>query len=406
VIHIFFDHMNTRITPTVKAFGLGLLVSVLVITSALGGALADRLFVIKPLDAITKRAGVFSTPSSDNTPTTQILNPQEKSIVEVSEQASRSVVTISIKRETPRITQFSPFGGLFGFDTPPIRRDEDEEPQDIGTGFVVDSEQGLIVTNKHVISETGAEYFVEDKDGKQYPIKRFYRDPANDIGIVKIEGSSLPAMELGDSDQVKVGQFVIAIGTALGEFRHTVTTGVVSGLGRGIVAGDSFGFNSERLDNVIQTDAAINPGNSGGPLLNSEGRVIGVNSAVAGGAENIGFAIPINVIKEILNNFNATGQFDRPFFGVQYQMIPQRTAIMNNLPEGAYVADVVPNSSASEAGIKEGDIITKFDGKEIKGENDLASIINNKKIGDSVEVEYWRGGEKKTTRVTLKVRQE
>lgn len=402
--------MNKVFTPTVKAFSFGLGISILVLGSALGGALADRLFVIKPLDSLVKRAGGLVVAPNSSSSQPQIMNAQELSIVDISEQASKSVVTISIKRKNQPISRFSPFGGMFGFGSPfgaPDSKSDSEalKPQDIGTGFVVDSNAGLIVTNKHVISDTDAEYFIEDKDGKEYPVKKLYRDPANDIGIISFEGK-LPAIDLGDSDQLRVGQSVVAIGTALGEFRHTVTTGVISGLGRGITAGDGFGLGSERLDNVIQTDAAINPGNSGGPLLNSEGKVIGVNSAVAGNAQNIGFAIPINVIKESLQTFNTTGKFDRPFFGVQYQMIPQKTALMNNLPEGAYIAEVVPNSSASEAGLKEGDIITKFGGKEVKGDMDLASIINQKKIGDSVEIEYWRDDEKKTTKVTLKERQE
>ncbi len=390
----------------IKPFLLGLSVSVLVIASALGGAVADRLFVIKPLDGLIQRT--FTSKQQSSTPETPRLNNQENSIVSISETASKSVVTISIKRKNQPFSRLSPFGffGFSPFDTPNQGLNQnDNEPQDIGTGFVVDSKAGLIITNKHVISDTQAEYFVEDKDGNQFIVKKMYRDPANDIGIILIEGE-LPAVELGDSDQLKVGQSVIAIGTALGEFRHTVTTGVISGLGRGITASDGSGFSSERLDNVIQTDAAINPGNSGGPLLNSEGKVIGVNSAVAGNAQNIGFAIPINIIKESLDNFNRTGKFERPFFGVQYQMISKKTALMNNLPQGAYVVDVVPGTSASEAGITADDIITKFDGTELKDDTDLAKLINNKKVGDSIELEYYRDGEKKATKVTLKERQE
>lgn len=401
--------MNTVHLTPLKTFLLGLSISVLVLTSAFVGAIADRLFVIKPLDALAQRTSTFFKTTNDTSSQSVVLNNQETDIVNISEKASQSVVTISIKRKNQPLSRLSPFG-MFGFgspfETPNQNSDSDEEEaQDIGTGFVVDSKAGFVVTNKHVISEADSEYFVEDKEGKVYPIKKIYRDPANDIGIVLIEGE-LPAAELGDSDQLKVGQSVIAIGTALGEFRHTVTTGVISGLGRGITAGDSLGFQAERFDNVIQTDAAINPGNSGGPLLNSQGRVIGVNSAVAGNAENVGFAIPINVIKESIDNFNKTGQFERPFFGVQYQMIPQKTALMNNLPEGAYVVDVVSGSSADDAGIQEQDIITKFDGQIVNGDNDLAKTINQKKIGDSIEVEYWREGEKKVLTVKLKERQE
>lgn len=393
--------MKVHITPTTKSFLLGLSISLLVVVSALGGAIADRLFVIRPLDYLLRKAGQSFTNSS--IPALPVpLSENENTIIGVSEKASQSVVTVSIKKKQSSFMRISPFD-MFGFGFQSPQQEPEEIQQDIGTGFVVDGGAGIIVTNKHVISDTSAEYSVIDKDGKEYPVKHFYRDPSNDIGIVQIDGQ-LPSMVLGDSDQVKVGQSVIAIGTALGEFRHTVTTGVISGLGRGITAGDSFGFSSERLDNVIQTDAAINPGNSGGPLLNSSGQVIGVNVAVAGGAQNIGFAIPINVIKESLNNFNQTGKFERPFMGIQYQMIPQKTAIMNSLPEGAYLAEVVADSSASDAGLQNGDVITKFDGQDVKGDTDLASLINKKKVGDRVQVEYWRNGEKKSTEVTLKER--
>jgi len=157
--------------------------------------------------------------------------------------------------------------------------------------------------------------------------------------------TKLKALELGDSGNLKVGQFVIAIGTALGEFRHTVTTGVISGLGRGIVAGSEYEGYVERLDDVIQTDAAINPGNSGGPLLNSAGQVIGINVAVAQGAQNIGFAIPVNVFKNSLEKFRETGKFPaKPFLGIRYQMVSQQAAIANEVPQGAYVVEVVDGS--------------------------------------------------------------
>jgi len=234
-------------------------------------------------------------------------------------------------------------------------------------------------------------------------VEKIYRDPINDLAILQIAGGDkLKTLELGDSDSLKVGQFVIAIGTALGEFRHTVTTGVVSGLGRGIVAGDGFS-DFEQLDNVIQTDAAINPGNSGGPLLNSAGQVIGVNVAVSSSGENIGFALPINVVRESLENFEATGRFSRPMLGVSYRMVSKDTAILNEVPEGAYVIDVMAGSSADEAGIKPGDIITEVDGQkvgEIKG--GLANVINTKKVGDQVSVKLWREGEMREFAVILK----
>ena len=200
---------------------------------------------------------------------------------------------------------------------------------------------------------------------------------------------------MGTSENLKVGQFVIAIGTALGEFRSTVTTGIISGIGRGITAGSAFQGYVERLDNVIQTDAAINPGNSGGPLLNSAGQVIGVNVAVAAGAENIGFAIPIDVVKTAIDNFKQTGNFaSKPFLGIEYSMITEEAAILNSVPQGAYVANVITGSPAEKAGIVAGDIVTKLDGEELKNaEGGLAEVISKKKAGQSVEIEIWRDGE-------------
>ena len=202
----------------------------------------------------------------------------------------------------------------------------------MGTGFVVDA-QGLIVTNKHVVADSQAQYQVITADNQSYPVQNIYRDPANDLAFLKIDAQGLTPVELGDSDNLKVGQFVVAIGTALGEFRHTVTTGVISGLGRGITAGSVFEGYVEELDNVIQTDAAINPGNSGGPLINSAGQVVGVNVAVASGAENIGFALPINTVKTALADFTRPGIF-RPFLGVNYTMISQEAAILMKFPKG------------------------------------------------------------------------
>ncbi|HSX40650.1 MAG TPA: trypsin-like peptidase domain-containing protein, partial [Candidatus Saccharimonadales bacterium] len=241
-------------------------------------------------------------------------------------------------------------------------------------------------------------------DEKTYTVQKIYRDPLNDIAILKIDpaenaGKTLQPVAMGDSSHLQVGQFVIAIGTALGEFRNTVTTGVISGLGRGITAGDEFAGFAERLDNVIQTDAAINPGNSGGPLLNSSAQVIGINTAVAQSGQNIGFALPINVVKDSLDNFNQNGQFNRPYLGVAYKMLDRDTAIANDVVAGAYVQSVVKGSPAEKAGLRQGDIITKADGKSLQdGKTELASIIGGKKVGDSVSLTIWRNG--KTTDVT------
>ena len=382
-----------------KSFLMGLSVSVLVLFSAIGGAVADRVFVIKPLDYLLGEGiGGFHLPEKSNLVTQKILN-EEGVVIDVADKASVGVVTVAVEREQRVIEPIeSPFG-FFGFGLDSGKTEIIE--QDIGSGFVV--EGGMVVTNKHVVSDTQASYKVIDYNDEEYVVEKIYRDPINDLAILQIAGGDkLKVLELGNSDSLKVGQFVIAIGTALGEFRHTVTTGVVSGLGRGIVAGDGFS-DFEQLSNVIQTDAAINPGNSGGPLLNSAGQVIGVNVAVSSSGENIGFALPINVVRESLENFEATGRFSRPMLGVSYRMISKDTAILNEVPEGAYVIDVMVGSSADEAGIKAGDIITEVDGQkvgEIKG--GLANVINTKKVGDQVSVKLWREGEMREFAVVLK----
>jgi S1-C subfamily serine protease len=178
---------------------------------------------------------------------------------------------------------------------------------------------------------------------------------------------------------------------------------VVSGLGRGIAAGSPFEGAVERLDNVIQTDAAINPGNSGGPLLNSAGQVIGVNTAVSSQGQNIGFAIPINIVKEAIDLFNKTGQFNRPYLGVRYRMVNLKLALANEVPQGAYVQEIVENSPADKAKIEAGDIITKIGGEKVDGNDEagLSKLVGKHKIGDKVEIELWREGDTKSVTVIL-----
>src|SRR3990167_7962106 len=322
----------------------------------------------------------------------RIVN-EESVVIDIVEKVSPSVVTVGIEQKLSDIDPFDPFG-VFG-----LPRAVKQE-QDIGSGFVV-STDGLIVTNKHV-TDGNEKYKVITQDGKKYDVARIYRDPSNDIAILKISATGLKMVEMGDSSKVKVGQLVVAVGTPLGEFRGSVTKGIISGLGRGITTGSPFEGFAERLDNVIQTDAAINPGNSGGPLLNSAGQVIGVNSAIAQNGQNIGFAIPINIVKDSLKNFNETGQFNRPYLGVAYNIISQRAALLNDVPEGALVQDVIKESAAEKAGIQKGDIITKINGKNIKTQNgSVAAIISSKKIGDKISIDLYRDGKNLSLTATL-----
>ena len=378
-----------------KKFFVGLALGLVIFASVVGGAIGDRVIGYRLLDRWFPRQG------GERQVVREVLT-EENVVISVVEEVTPSVVTVGIKK-TERFLEpgsffLDPFG-FFGWQRPQVR--EKQVEQDIGSGFLI-SEDGLIVTNKHVVADREAEYKVITYDDKEYKVEKIYRDPANDLAILKISGSGFKPVKLGDSDKLKVGQFVIAIGTALGEFRSTVTTGVISGLGRGIKASTGWGGVVESLDNVIQTDAAINPGNSGGPLLNSSGEVIGVNVATTQGAENIGFALPINLVKESLEQLEKTGRFSRPFLGVRYKMIDRRTAILNEVPEGAFVIEVVEGSAAEKAGIKEGDIIVKVDGEAVREKaGGLAKIINQKRVGETIEIEVWREGETEILRVTL-----
>ena len=364
--------------------GMGILIGMFVMIVFIGGAVSQELWGMPVIDSLLRRVG-------NSRVVEQRILTEESAVTEVAERVSPAVVTVTYKREKPVLQEYflDPFG-MFRGSRP--SGEVDIEQVDIGSGFVVDK-TGLVVTNKHVVSMGQAsDYKVVLKDESEHQVEKIWRDPVNDLAILKVSSGEFSAIEMGDSDKLKVGNFVVAIGTALGEFRHTVTTGVISGLGRGITAGNGFS-GAEKLDNVIQTDAAINPGNSGGPLLNTAGQVIGVNVAVSQAANNIGFAIPINVVKDSLKNFNETGQFERPFFGARYQLISKEQGILNNVPAGAYVVEVVGDSTAALAGIVKGDIITKFEGKSVSEvEGGLSELLGKKKIGDKVEVDIWRDG--------------
>jgi serine protease Do len=262
-----------------------------------------------------------------------------------------------------------------------------------------------------VVNDANATYTVVTNDGKSYAAKVVSLDRVNDVAFVRITASNLPVVQLADSGAVKVGQKVVAIGNALGQFQNTVTEGIISGLGRPIMAGDQVGGDPEPLQNLLQTDAAINPGNSGGPLVNLDGQVVGINTAVAGqGAQNIGFAIPINDVKPLLASVKSVGRIVRAYLGVRYVLIDKQTATANSLPvdRGAWVraADdanpgVVADSPAAKAGVKEGDIITKIGNDTVDATHSLQSLIGKHKVGDKVAVTVLRDGKTQTLNATL-----
>ncbi len=321
---------------------------------------------------------------------TQKILEEESVVIDVVEKVSPSVVSIAVED----VDVLGPFG---------FPQQGKKQESGIGTGFVV-SKDGLILTNKHVVSQNRAYIaIIRANDGteRKLEIKELHLDPFNDLALVKVDANDLKPVEMGDSGNLKVGQKVIAIGNALGQFENTVTTGVVSGLGRGVTPFDPSTGLTERLEDLVQTDAAINPGNSGGPLVNTAGQVIGINTAVAS-AENIGFAIKINIAKELIVDFTSSGgKISRPFLGVRYSHISRESALLNDVPEGELVRQVVEGSAASGAGIKIGDIITHFDGQKLTEEETLSKIIRTKKVGDVVKIRVFRDGQTLDLSATL-----
>jgi serine protease Do len=263
-----------------------------------------NIFMLAQINGLipTLSAQKVANTALSKTPTATLTNlPTSSAITTVVTESVPSVVTIKMTKTVSNYTiQINPFNPFNPFRRVPTS--SRETAQNIGSGFIVGA-NGLIMTNKHVVSDTEASYSAITNDGKEYKATSIYRDDANDLAILKVEATNLKAITLGNADNLQLGEEVIAIGTPLGQFTNTVTSGIVSGLGRGVTAGSGYEGYVEKLDNVIQTDAAISPGNSGGPLLNLKGEVIGINTAVSTEGQNIGFAIPVNVIKTVLTKY-------------------------------------------------------------------------------------------------------
>lgn len=341
-------------------------------------------------------------------------------IVAVVEEAKKAVVSVVVTKDVPvleryyeRIDPFEEWGPFGGITIPRIReRGTQEREVGGGTGFFV-SDDGMLVTNKHVVADDDARYSIVTNDGDSYDAEVLVRDSQMDIAILHVKDipdDAYAHLIFGNASEVRPGQTVIAIGNALTEFRNSVSVGVVSGVSRSIVAGDMWGGASEFIEGVIQTDAAINPGNSGGPLLDLQGRVIGVNVAVVGGAENIGFALPANVVERTVTSVQEFGEIRHPYFGVRYITLNNAIAKNNDLPVayGAWVRGgihgpaVLADSPAMRARILENDIIISFDGVSLEnGDITLATLVRQKSVGDTVPVVYLRNGERRTITVTL-----
>ena len=361
--------------------------------------------------------------NSKSTPPYVPQTDEENITVKAVEQVSPAVASIIITKEVSELGNFSgpnifPFDDFFEFGFPfespniePQPSEGETRKQQVGggSGFIITSD-GFIVTNRHVVSDEKAEYTVLLSDGRQFEAKVLGKDTLNDLAVIKIEAEGLPTAVLGNSDSIRIGQTVIAIGNALGEFRNTVTKGVISGINRRVVAGDGFGT-SEVIEEAIQTDAAINPGNSGGPLINLDGEVIAVNTAISREGQLVGFAIPINVAKNMVESVKKYGKIVRPWIGVRYIIINDRIAAQNNLSfkYGALIVKgedeselaVIPGSPADKAGLEANDIILEVNGEKVTEEHSLGRIIARFKPGDAVTLKVFHNGEEKTITITL-----
>ena len=333
----------------------------------------------------------------------QIVLNESQLINQVAQSVSPSVVSVDVTSES------AAGNGFFGFSQP-------AQQQSAGTGVIISS-SGVVITNRHVVPKDTTTVSVTLSDGTRLDnvevIGRTNDNDSLDVAFLRIKdtkGKKLQAAKLGDSSKVQVGDKVVAIGNALGEFQNTVTSGIISGFGRNIRASDRSGGTSEALQNLLQTDAAINEGNSGGPLVNINGEVIAINTAVAGGqAQNVGFAIPINDIQGLIKGVLQQGKLLRPYLGVRYIAVDDSFAAENGLSvkQGAYIApggsqpSIVSGSPAEKAGLKEKDIITKVDGTVIDATHSLTSIVGTKSVGDKVTLTVVRDGKTITVSVTL-----
>lgn len=263
-----------------------------------------------------------------------------------------------------------------------------------GSGFIVDK-AGYILTNNHVV-EGADKITVTMQDGRHLDAELIGKDPTFDLAVVKVNAEKLPVLALGDSDAAEVGEWVVAIGNPHG-FEHTVTAGIISAKNRTLQAADV------NFQGFMQTDAAINPGNSGGPLINLDGEVVAINTAIVPYAQGIGFAVPVNMAKQVMDDLIKHGEVKRGWLGVMLQTLTPGFAETYKIPteEGAIVSDIVPGSPAEKAGFKRGDVIVSIDGEKIKSSQDVVLRIRNKLMGDRVKIEVYRDGKKANLDVTL-----
>jgi serine protease Do len=426
-----------KIFPTKKSFIISFLVFIILIGGILFFAIpsnASKSFISFWNNRIShnlfyknNNGSVANNASSSNENSLyQSADSYEQAVISAVKNASPAVVSIIISKNVPVVEQcpYNPFGDLppefqqfFGFGSSTFTAPCDTGKTTLqevggGSGFIISSD-GLILTNKHVVSDTSASYTVLLSNGDKYPAKVLARDPSQDLAVVKIDANNLPTVQIGDSSNVQLGQTAIAIGNALGQFSNTVSVGVISGLSRTVTASDQYSnVNQETIHNVIQTDAAINFGNSGGPLLNLRGEVIGINTAIASGAQSIGFAIPINQAKRDINSIKNSGKIQVAFLGVRYISLTPDIAKAQNIPvdSGALVRGdangpaVMKDSPAEKAGVQAEDVITKVNNQVVDQNNDLSTIIAQYNVGDTITLTINRAGKIITLKVSLEER--
>lgn len=344
------------------------------------------------------------TPSSSlvTTADRQVILNESQLISDIAKTVGPSVVSVNVVSQATAVDFFG-FGG------------QAYDQASAGTGFIISSD-GIVVTNRHVVPSGSSEISVTLSDGTELDgvevIGRTSEGDSLDVAFLKIndtKGKTLTPLTLGDSSKMQVGDKVVAIGNALGQFQNTVTSGIISGYGRDLEAGGEDG-SVETLQNLFQTDTAINQGNSGGPLVNINGEVIGINTAVAGGsAQNIGFAIPINDVQGLIKGVLATGKLERPYLGIRYVSLTDDYAYEYNLSvkRGAYIVpsrsgtSILAGSPAEKAGLKEKDIITKVDDQSIDENNSLTSVLGRRSVGDVVTLTVVRDGKEQSLKATL-----
>jgi len=329
---------------------------------------------------------------------TRLVEENSAAVVNISTTVESSQGRMPPGLNIPQIPEDSPFYDFFRKffeDNPDFNERPYEDNSSLGSGFIISSD-GYVITNNHVIKDA-KEIVVRLVDRREYEAEVVGTDPRSDLAVLKIDGSDLPTVRLGDSSRLRVGEWVLAIGSPFG-FDHSVTAGIVSAKGRSLP--------NESYVPFIQTDVAINPGNSGGPLFNLDGEVIGVNSQIysrTGGFMGLSFAVPINVVQNVYEQLRDKGRVSRGWLGVLIQDVTRELAESFGMerPHGALVARVLPDSPAAAAGIEVGDIIVRFNGKEIATSSDLPPLVGSTAVDSTVPVEVIRSGNEKTLRVEI-----